>query len=70
MNALFEYKQQYNGDGLCSNAGYKDFSKAFAQIYMKHKDKNLNLDEETFTAHNVKCKNMHSRLLKNEIKNE
>ena len=35
---LFEYLQQYGGDGVCSNASYGEWAVAFEQIYQKHKN--------------------------------
>lgn len=35
---LFEYLQQYGGDGICSNATYGEWADAFEAIYQKHKN--------------------------------
>lgn len=36
--ALFEYKQKYGGDGICSNVNYAQWAKMFQDIYDLHKN--------------------------------
>lgn len=35
---LFEYMQQYGGDGVCSNTSYGEWAKGFERMYQKHKN--------------------------------
>jgi glycosyltransferase involved in cell wall biosynthesis len=35
---LYEYRQKYGGDGVCSRASYKDWADAFSNIYELHKN--------------------------------
>lgn len=38
---LFEYLQQYGGDGVCSNTTYGQWAAGFERMYQKHKDNPL-----------------------------
>jgi len=38
LDPLIYYTQSYGGDGMCSNAKYSDWAKAFDDIYQKHKN--------------------------------
>lgn len=47
-HALVDYRQTYGGDGLCSQATYGLYAKAFGQIYEWHKNDKLMKNPEVY----------------------
>ncbi len=65
--ALFEYRQRYNTDGLCSQASYDDFSKAFKAIYDKFSALLPKLNPEVFLGRYESYKDLEKKQLRGEI---
>jgi glycosyltransferase involved in cell wall biosynthesis len=64
---LYEYKQKYGGDGICSNASYKDWADAFAKIYDSHKNDPLMKSPSVYHERIQKYILLQTRLEKGEI---
>jgi glycosyltransferase involved in cell wall biosynthesis len=64
---LYEYKQKYGGDGICSNASYKQWADAFAQIYNLHKNDPLMRNPSVYQQRIEKYLAMQVGLEKGEI---
>lgn len=45
---LFEYRQKYGGDGICSNTTYHQWADMFAKIYELHKNDPLMVKPEEY----------------------
>lgn len=47
---LYNYHQRYGGDGIVSNATYKDWARTFEVIYQTHKDSPLLVGQEWYPS--------------------
>lgn len=64
---LFEYLQQYGGDGVCSNATYGEWAVAFEQIYQRHKDDPLMKGQTWYPKRVKKYKKLQKQVDDGEI---
>lgn len=64
---LYEYKQKYGGDGVCSNASYREWADAFAKIYDLHKRDPLMKNPSVYLERIQKYLLLQTRFEKGEI---
>lgn len=64
---LFEYLQQYGGDGVCSNTSYGEWAEGFDRVYKKHKDDPLMKGQEWYPDRVKKYKKMQEQVENGEI---
>lgn len=64
---LFEYRQQYGGDGVCSNATYGEWAVAFEKVYQKHKNDPLMKGQTWYPERVQKYKQMQKDFEKGKI---
>lgn len=60
--ALVDYRQSYNGDGLCSKATYGLYAKAFGQIYEWHKNDPLMKNPDVYLGRVKKYMELQARV--------
>jgi hypothetical protein len=58
---LVDYRQSYNGDGLCSAATYDLYAQAFSQIYEWHKNAPLMKNPDVYLSRVKKYTELHAR---------
>ncbi len=64
---MYEYRQKYGGDGVCSNASYLDWSSAFAKVYDLHKKDPMMRDPSVYLERIQKYLLLHEQFLKGEV---
>lgn len=64
---LYEYKQKYGGDGVCSQATYKEWADAFTAVYALHKNDPLMMQPAVYQDRIEKYLLLHSQYEKEEI---
>lgn len=61
-DTLVDYNQAYNGDGLCSQATYGTYAKAFGQIYEWHKNDPLMKNPDVYLGRVKKYTELQERM--------
>lgn len=64
---LFNYRQKYGGDGLCSNASYETWAHSFGTIYEYHKNDPLMKNPDAYLSRVKKYKDLHEKDLAGEV---
>ncbi len=64
---LYNYKQKYGGDGVCSNASYEAWAHAFEKIHVLHKDDPLMRNPDVFLERVKKYRQMEIQCKNGEI---
>ena len=64
---LFEYLQQYGGDGVCSNTTYGEWAEGFERMYQKHKDAPLMKGQTWYPERVERYKKMQKQVENGEI---
>lgn len=59
---LVDYRQSYNGDGICATATYGSYAKAFGQIYEWHKNDPLMTNPEVYLGRVKKYTELQARM--------
>jgi glycosyltransferase involved in cell wall biosynthesis len=65
--SLFHYRQQYGGNGLCSQASYETYARSFGQIYEWHKQDPLMKNPHVYLDRVQKYNDLQTQYLKGEI---
>lgn len=65
--SLFHYRQQYGGNGLCSQASYETYAKSFGQIYEWHKKDPLMKNSHVYIDRIKKYSDLQDKYLKGEV---
>lgn len=65
--ALFEYRQKYGGDGICSNTSYQQWSTMFQKIYDLHKNDLLMSKPNEYLSKINKYKHLQTLFEKGEV---
>jgi glycosyltransferase involved in cell wall biosynthesis len=61
-SVLYEYKQKYGGDGLCSNASHEQWADAFSKIHALHERDPLMKNPGAFLEQTEKHRQMQQQL--------
>jgi len=64
---LFNYRQKYGGDGLCSNASYQTWAHSFGTIYNLHKNDPLMKNPDVYLSRVTKYNELHQKDLRGEV---
>lgn len=64
---LFNYRQKYGGDGLCSNASYDNWARSFKTIYELHKNDPLMKNPQVYLGREKKYNDLHQKALRGEV---
>ncbi|MBX9805041.1 MAG: glycosyltransferase family 2 protein [Alphaproteobacteria bacterium] len=65
--ALFEYRQRYGGDGLCSNTPYGQWAEMFQKIHDLHKDDVLMKEPQAYLRRVEKYRRLQKQFDQNEV---
>ena len=65
--SLFHYRQQYGGNGLCSQASYATYAHSFGQIYEWHKKDPLMKNPDIYLDRVKKYNDLQDKYLRGEV---